>query len=71
MTFINFPVKIEDTNENAHWTDRERKLAMAILDFVWKLKMKVAYVVRRSDEKGNPTEKRFEFYTDTLDDQFS
>ena len=66
MTFINFPVKIE--NDDAHWTESDSKLALAIMDFVWNLEMKVAYVVRRSSGENNDlNEERFEIIPIWLD----
>ena len=55
LTFINFPTL--DDKEN--WEDScDAKKASAIMGFVWKLKLKVAYIVRGSDEEGKAANKR-------------
>ena len=54
LTLINFPKEFDDMS-GSHWQDSDRKLVVAIMDFIYALKMKIAYVVRQSAVDNNST----------------
>ena len=59
LTLINFPQKIDDTSNEANWNESDRELVLVVIDFMYILKIEVAYVVRQLNslnETRNPPE---------------